>query len=618
MKAKPTGMTFLRLGRMARRLKLVADILLLLLCVASLLVIVYDLGFIHEVQNSKALDASYRKILFAIWFLVSFVFIIGSTDGSSGSSKVKRSGGGSPSRRFGGTMLYAFFSLVVATVFFEHQGILASEGFVYLLTNNFTVMITLSVVSVLEISKWVTSILGKKTSPSMLLASSFLFIIAIGSLLLMLPRCSVGSLSYIDALFLSTSAVCVTGLSPVDISQVLTMEGQVVLLLLIQIGGLGVMTITSFFGLFFSSGRKFSGQIVVGDLISSKLNDLLRTLVSIVVVTLSIEAIGAIMLYGSVMETGEFTVWQGVYFSVFHSISAFCNAGFSTLSGNLSDPVISSLNMVRWVVCFLVIFGGIGFPIFSNLLKMVGHKVRSIIGRFRGNRPQAQPRLWQLNSFIVVRMTIFLLLFGWVFFLLLEWNGVLADMSIGDKISQGFLMSVTPRTAGFNGVDMSMMAPASLVLTLMLMWVGGGPQSAAGGIKVTTVYLAYRSIFAGLRGSDITARYRKIPYGSVQRSFGLIVVSLSLIMFSLLFMSIFEPHQPMGSLLFEIVSAVSTVGLSLGITGELGVSSKIVLIILMYVGRVGLLSILLLFMRQSGVSISGKDYSYPSEDILIT
>ncbi len=596
---------FARLGRVVRRFKLVADILLLLLCVAAPLLIVYHLGFVHEPVRVEAFNEAYRKLLFVIWVLVSFVFALGGTES-------RRRG------RMGGLAFYLILSAFVGVVFFERQGLLFADGFVSLLTSNVVVMPMLMAISVLEISKWVTSILGKKTSPSMLLAFSFLFLIAIGSLLLMLPRCSIEGLAYIDALFLSTSAVCVTGLSTVDISSVLTLEGQVLILILIQIGGLGVMTITSFFGLFFSSGRKFSGQIVVGDLLATKLNDLLRTLVSIVVVTLSIEALGAVLLYGSVMETGAFSVGEGIFFAVFHSVSAFCNAGFSIMSEGLASPVLASLDTIRWVVCCLVVFGGIGFPIFSNLLKMLGYKLGNLFRRIWGVRPQVQPRLWRLNSYIVVRMTVTLLLLGWVSFMSLEWDGVLGGMPLSQKLSQSFLMSVTPRTAGFNGVDMSSMLPASLVLTIVLMWIGGGPQSTAGGIKVTTVYLAFRSIYSGLRGSDITARYRRIPFSSVQRSFGLIFVSMVVIMLALFLLSLFEPGQPLGVLFFEVVSAVSTAGLSLGITGDLGVESKVVLIVLMYVGRVGLLSILLLFMRSGGVSLSGKNYSYPAEDILIT
>ncbi len=591
-----------KIGRVTRRMELVADIMLLLLCIASPLLIIFDLGFIHDAKDTAAVDSAYRTLLYSIWALVAFIFTLG----------------GQSEKKGGQITIFAVFTTIVGIIFFADKGIIASDGLIDIISSNFVVMMSLLIISVLEVSKWVTSILGKKTSPPMLLASSFMFIIVVGSLLLMLPRCTTDSISYIDALFLSTSAVCVTGLSPLDISSALTIEGQVVILVLIQIGGLGVMTITSFFGLFFSSGRKFSGRMVVGDLISSnQMTGLLRTLSSILIVTLSIEAIGAIMLYGSVMETGSFSHSEGIYFAIFHSVSAFCNAGFSTLSGNLADPVIASLDTVRWVVGFLLIFGGIGFPIFSNFLRMAGHKIQNLARRALGHRAHIQPRLLQLNSYIVVSMTLILIISGWLGFLIIEWDSSLAGMDFTTKLSQSFLMSATPRTAGFNGVGMNTMMPASLVLTIVLMFIGGAPQSTAGGVKVTTVYLAVRNISAALRGTDITARYRRIPPSSVQSAFGIILTYLIVVMLALFTLSVLESDISISGLLFEVVSALSTVGLSLGVTPELGTYSKVVIIVLMFVGRVGLLSILVLFMRPSSLT-SKANVSYPSENILIT
>ncbi len=595
-----------RAGRVIRRASLIADILLLVICVVTPLLIIYHLGFTLSVESVVAISGAYRTLLIVIWLLVAFLYMVGRSDDR-----------GKERRQWLSLSAFSIFSFIVAIVFFERQGIVASDGFVGVMTSNVVVMLTLLSVSVLEISKWVTSFLGKKTSPPMLLASSFLFLIAIGSLLLMLPRSSDGTLEYIDALFLSTSAVCVTGLSPIDISETLTTTGQVVLLILIQIGGLGVMTITSFFGLFFSSSRKFSGQMVVGDLLStSKMNELLRTLASIVIVTLSIEGIGALLLYGSVMETGAFTPSEGIFFAIFHSISAFCNGGFSTLSGNLADPVLAELNTVRWVISALLIFGGIGFPIFANFLRLAGHKISNLARRAWGVRPQIQPRIWKLNSYIVVRMTIFLLLFGWIAFMALEWNSSLSGMTLSEKLSHSFLMSATPRTAGFNSVDIARMVPASLVLTMVFMWIGGAPQSTAGGVKVTTVYLAFRNIVAALRGGEITARYRTIPSSSVQRAFGVILLWFTVLFISLFALTILESDLSVSALLFEVISSLSTVGLSMGITGELGVYSKAIIIVVMFIGRVGLLSVLLLFMRPH--TTKGSNFKYPAEDILIT
>ncbi|MEG0033888.1 MAG: potassium transporter TrkG, partial [Mucinivorans sp.] len=258
------------------------------------------------------------------------------------------------------------------------------------------------------------------------------------------------------------------------------------ILILIQIGGLGIMTITSFFGLFFAGGRSFSGQMVVGDMLSTeRLSSLLHTIVRILVVTFSIEAIGAIFLYFAIINAGVMDQSDALYFGIFHSVSAFCNAGFSTLSQGLADPILAALNSVRYVIGLLIIFGGIGFPIFSNFLSIFAHKFRNILRSIYGIRPTVRPRLWSLNSFIVVRTTTVLVISASVLFLIMEWNATLDGMPFVEKLSQAFLMAVTPRTAGFNGVDLTQMIPASMLLTIALMWIGGAPQSTAGGIKVT-------------------------------------------------------------------------------------------------------------------------------------
>lgn len=596
--------------RFSRRVQQVANAVLLLLCVAAPLLIVYHIGFPTTPEIRASLDLAYRSILSGQWMLVTLLVLLGNVQRAAATGKLS-----SRILRIGG---YLVFTLIVVLNIALQNGWIAPDGFTSVATSGKVMMITLLAVSITELSRSITSMLGRRTSPPLILAGSFMLIILIGSLLLMLPNATLVDISYIDSLFLSTSAVCVTGLTPVDVSVTLTTTGFIILLMLIQIGGLGVMTITSFFGLFFVGGRSFAGQMVVGDLLSTnKMSGLLRMLANIIMVTLAIEATGAVMLYMSIAETGTMSHGSAWFFAIFHSISAFCNAGFSTLSGGLADPVVVQLNAIRYVVSFLIIFGGIGFPIFSNFLHLIAHRITNLFRRAYGIRPKFRPRLWTLNSYIVVRTTLFLVVGGWVAFLTLEWNASLADFDVMGKLSQSFLMSVTPRTAGFNGVSMTQMLPVSLVLTIVLMWIGGAPQSTAGGIKVTTAYVALKNIFSSNRSTgELNIHGRRIPLVSVERAFAVMALSVITITTAVVIMSIAEPNLSVGKLVFEAVSAISTVGLSVDVTPELGAVSKYVLIFLMFVGRVGLLSILVLFVRPS--ALRAKSYTYPEENILIT
>lgn len=592
--------------RILRRVEQTLQLLLLFLCLVVPILVVYQFGFPISDSVRASIESSYHTILAFQWLLTVLLFILQSN------TTLRKKRHGVTTRTIG----FVVFTAIVVLDFSLNIEVLHLDEFLRIFTSSAVVMLMALVVSVLQISRYITSLLGKRTNPSMILTGSFLTIIVIGSLLLMLPNCTHSGISYTDSLFVSTSAVCVTGLTPIDISAVFTTTGMVVLLFLIQIGGLGIMTITSFFGLFFAGSHSFAGQMVVGDLLDTdRLSSLLKTLLKIIVVTLSIEAIGALFLYGSAVSSGNFTQGEALFFGVFHSISAFCNAGFSTLQGNLADPKIVALSSVQYVVSGLIIFGGIGFPIFSNFLSILSHKIANIFRRIYRIGPIIRPHLVSLNTHIVVKTTLILVIVGWAAFLALEWSATLDGLPFGQKLSQSFLLSVSPRTAGFSGVSMTQMMPASILLTIILMWIGGAPQSTAGGIKVTTLYMALKNIFSSSSGRDnIEAHRRTIPNSSVQRAFAVIALSLIIVSVAVIGLSLLEPDVALTSLVYEAVSAISTVGLSLDLTPHLCTASKYILILLMFVGRVGLISIFVLFIRNS----RHKAYSYPNENILIT
>lgn len=472
--------------------------------------------------------------------------------------------------------------------------------------------------SVLTLSYGIIRAIGKRTNPSLLLSGSFIVIILIGSLLLQLPRCTYMPLDYYDALFVSTSAVCITGLTPVEIFSTFTPLGQLVLLILIQVGCLGLMTFTSFFALFFSGSTSIYSQLMLKDIVYSRsMNALIPTLRYIFAFTLTIEAVGAMLIYLSVRGTMGFTPADELWFSVFHSVSSFCNAGFSVLPQGMSNPVLMYDNLsVYWVTTLIIIAGAIGFPILTNFKDtLVQHLQRSWL-RLRHKR--VGPKIvhnYNMNTRIV--LTTFFLLFaiGAVAFFVLEYNNSLAGMGLAKKVTQAVFNSATPRSAGFSSVNPSGFLPSTLIIVMFLMWIGGGSQSTAGGIKVNTfaaICLNLRSIITGR--SSVTAFSRTIAIGSIRRANA--VVALSIISYFLFATTlvILEPGLSTKELLFEALSALFTVGSSLGVTPLLSAKSEILLCVAMFLGRVGIISLL------TGITHQHRDGGarYPNDIIIIS
>lgn len=303
-------------------------------------------------------------------------------------------------------------------------------------------LVLLLLFSFLSLSNGLVRLLGRRTNPSLILAVSFLIIILIGTGLLMLPRCTVAGISWVDSLFISTSAVCVTGLTSVDVASTFTTTGFVVIILLIQIGGLGVMTLTSFFAMFFMGNTSLYNQLVVRDMVSSNsLNSLLSTLVYILGFTLVIEGIGTLAIWGNIHGTMGMDLQEELAFSGFHAISAFCNAGFSTLPGNLGNPlVMTGRNPFYIYISLLIILGGIGFPILVNFKDIILyhlHRLWKFVRTWHWDGRRFY-HLYNLNTKIVLIVTFLLLLLGTVGIAAFEWNGAFAGMSVADKWTQAF------------------------------------------------------------------------------------------------------------------------------------------------------------------------------------
>lgn len=447
-----------------------------------------------------------------------------------------------------------------------------------------------------------------KIHPATIVLSSFLLAIAVGALLLKLPISTTsGHISLINALFTSTSAVCVTGLIVVDTGSYFTLFGQIVILVLIQIGGLGVMTVSVM--LFQVIGRNitFRQRMAMQDIFAhTPRGDILQLLKTIFIFTAIVELIGI---------TGFFIYWvqsvdvsRALYLAVFHSISAFCNAGFSLFPDSMmgaSGDWLLNLNM-----CLMIILGGIGFPV-----------VYDVYTKFESGNQER--RKLSVQTKVVFVTTMALIFFGAIMFWILEKPHILSGRPFGETLLISFFQSVTCRTAGFNTVDISLLSDATLMVMTGLMFFGASPGSCGGGVKTTTLALITAFTISRIRKQKRLNLFKKsIPVETVSRSVSLILVCLSLIglvLFLLLagnsLQNTFVPCLESRFIvyLFETVSAFGTVGLSMGITPSLSLWGKSWIILLMFVGRVGVLTFAYIIVGGG----TEKGVEYAEENIMI-
>jgi potassium uptake TrkH family protein len=431
----------------------------------------------------------------------------------------------------------------------------------------------------------------------------------------MLPDASRGGISYVDALFTAISAVCVTGLNVLDTELTFTLFGQVIILLLIQVGGLGIMTITTYFSFYFKGRSSYKNQLLAKDITNDeRLDNVFASLKSILTITGIIEGLGFILIFLS--WGGEDTrLAERAFFSLFHSISAFCNAGFSTLSGNLYDIRIRFNYPVHLIISGLIILGGLGFPIIHNLWKYITTNISDLFKRVCKKEKYTYSSLViGVNSHIVIITTLVLLVVGTLGFFFFEKEGVLrsAPSDFG-KWSAAFFGSVTTRTAGFNSTDTAALSVPTSLLFIVLMWIGASPGSTGGGIKTSTFAIALMNFIALIRGKKPEYRGREISQQSISRAFAQMTLAILFIMTITFVMILIEPDKEPLNLLFETVSAYGTVGLSRNVSPFLSDSGKLVITFTMFVGRVSLYTLLYSMVKQ----VQFSKYRYPTEEIII-
>lgn len=440
----------------------------------------------------------------------------------------------------------------------------------------------------------------KKLHPVQILALFFIVVILLGTILLTFPISSSSgeTTNYLDALFTATSAASVTGLVVYDTGTYWSSFGKTVILILIQIGGLGIMSFATFGALKFGKKISLSTSLLLKEALNFEgfqgLSLIMKYVVSFTVI---VEALGAFFL--CFVFIPEFGFSQGLYVSLFTSISAFCNAGFD-IFGNFASLTGYFDNSYVLIICMiLIIIGGLGFGVITEFITY--HHTKRI----------------SLTTKIVLIVTSILIVLGAVLYFILESNNplTLEGMSLYDKIINSFFASVSPRTAGFNSINLSDMRAGSIFLTCLLMLVGGSPGSTAGGIKTTTLGVILLSIYSYIKNKKVIVMNKKVPTRTINKAFIVTFVSLFFISTFIILISITHQDLQFKSIIFEVFSAFNTVGLSIGLTPDLTDIGKFIIIFAMYFGRVGTLTLLFAFTNK--IDNNKKSIKYPEARITV-
>lgn len=498
-------------------------------------------------------------------------------------------------------------SLYIVSTSSDHDTLLWAKGLQYGL---------IFILAIYEVSKLIGIIYHRGISSAAIFVLSYFLIISIGTSLLLLPRSTLTGLSLPDALFMSTSAVCVTALHTVPFSD-FTLLGQLIMLVLFQFGGLGIMTFAALLGSSLTGKSSFQSKLALRDMVSSnQISNVLQTVNTIFGVSLLFELAGALMLYSTVDSSAFATTTDQLYFAVFHSISSFCNAGFSSLPEGLESVNILKNYSMQWVIMLLAFLGAMGFPIIFNIYMYIVQQIKSLFGFILWGQPKKiTPRLLSLTSKLAIRTTFILLLGGMLLYMIFESNNTLAaSEGIFEYVTTSLFASVAARSVGFTIVDIPTLSLPTLMILIILMWIGASPGSTGGGIKTTTMAVAILNLASVVRGKDRTEfNRRQIGHNSIRRAFAVIMLSLGFIGLCTLVVAINDADKGLFKIIFESFGAFTTSGLSMGITSELSTPSKLMLTATMFFGRVGSLTLMASFIRQT----APLKYKYPTEEILL-
>lgn len=553
--------------------------------VLTVILLVYRYGFIHTPTEYAQIQPAYKVLLlfFLLIFLARWFFSINRRNFLRESRLeallyglliahilIERVIGMPP-------LLYylLLFSLEPAPLIYEH------------LTGVFMVMLI-----VLDLARVSVVLAEIQVKPGVIFMASFALLILAGTGLLMLPAMTIaGEISFLDALFTAASASCVTGLIVVDTATFFTLKGKVVIMLLFQLGGLGVVLFATFFATFMGGGVGIKQQSMIQNHLSAEsLTEAKAALRKIVLITFIIELLGTIAIYNAWDEerwaNGKSPFQdkaERIFYSAFHAVSAFCNAGFSLFTDGYYNEryFIREMYGLHFVTALIIVFGGMGFNVIEDIFSPANIRERI-----------AKPwKKLQLGTKIPLIGTLILLAGGTLAFMVLEYEK-LRVLNIGQAFITAFFQSAITRTAGFNSMDFGALQNPTIIVCIFLMFVGTAPGSTGGGIKINTFALVLLSAVRNIRGEKkIVIQQRYIPNELVNRAFTLLLFAFTYNSLAVLLLTLTEPEQPIHALVFEQISAFATVGLSMNLTASLSTAGKIIIIVSMFIGRVGPLTL---------------------------
>lgn len=443
----------------------------------------------------------------------------------------------------------------------------------------------------------------KNLSPFKILAIGFATVILTGGILLSLPISSATGqfTSLLDTIFTATSAVCVTGLVVLDTGTYWSVFGQWIILILIEIGGLGFMALSTIFALLLGKRISLRERLVMQEAYNTfSLQGVINHVRYMLFFTLAVQGGAALILMTQFIPL--YGVGTGVYYGIFHAISAFNNAGFDLLGNFTSVTVLNTNKVVLMTLGTLINIGGLGYLVWREIISSI--------------RSKKKLKNFSLHSKVVLTISLTLVLFGSLIFLIFEWNNpaTMQGMRFSDKIVNSYFTATTPRTAGFNSISNSEMSPAGKLLTMAYMFIGGSPGSTAGGVKTTTLGIVIFTLISVLKGrEDVEVYHKKLSQSTVYRAVAVFLLGISIVIMGVMVLSIAEVGATFEVILYEVLSAFGTVGLTQGITPSLTAVSKVTLTLIMYMGRVGPLTVML--------ALSGKqskaNIKYPEGKLLI-
>lgn len=450
--------------------------------------------------------------------------------------------------------------------------------------------------------------------PTQVLVLGFLLVIIMGSLLLNLPFSSRDgrSIGYINALFTATSAVCVTGLVVVNTIEQWTLFGKIVILLLIQIGGLGIMTITTTMFILLGKKIRLKERLIIQEALNQyTLAGMVRLTRNVFLGTMLLEGIGAILL--SFRFIPQYGWAHGIFKSIFHSVSAFCNAGFDIIGSSSLMPYVGDV-LINFTVMGLVILGGIGFTVWLDVIRVIKEKLK-----YQFSIRSAFHRL-SLHSKLAISITVSLILVSFIFFFTIEaFNpDTLGSMGIKEKLLGSLFQAVTPRTAGFNTISQGNMTDASKFMTVILMFIGGSPGGTAGGIKTVTFGILFLAVVSVIKAKeDVEAFHKRVSWDLIKKALAVAIISLLVVIGVTMILSLTEISLRFSfmDMFFEAVSGFATVGLTLGVTPYLTLVGKVILSITMFIGRLGPVTMVVAFTLRS--KKNKLDIKMPEEKIMV-